>query len=73
MLFCFLKIKKKLPVLVNIVDVIKVSMPDIGSPLILASKSTSSELEVEQIGASVAPAGHVLFPFRVHKTRQVTL
>jgi hypothetical protein len=48
-------------------------MPDLGSLVILASKSTSSELEVEQIGVSVAPAGHVLFPSRVHKTRQVRL
>ena len=48
-------------------------MPDLSSPVIAASKSTSLKLEVEQIGVSVAPAGHVPFPFRVHKTRQVTL
>ena len=65
--------------LANIVDVtvherkIKALMPDLGNPVIAASKWTSSELEVEQIGVLVAPAGHVLVPFRVHKTRQVTL
>lgn len=66
--------------LVNIVAVtvhderrIKASINARSDPVIAASKSTSSKLEVEQIGVSVAPEDHVLFPFRVHKTRQVTL